>query len=148
MKGELSAVGKVSVEEIEKIDEVVKEAKKIDLKDGRKTKILPSAKGLYGEDFERYLSENIGDRGPFSKGGREFDGGIGNRWWEARSGPYWQNRVNNPKAIEKFKSDMGHRLKIAKDNGATYELFSNTPIPHEFKEFLISEGIPFTEILD
>ena len=109
---------------------------------------LPSAKGLYGKDFEEYLTENIGGNGSFSKGGRDFDGGIGNRWWEAKSGPYWENRVNNPKQIAKFKSDMGDRLRIAKENGATYELFSNTPIPQIFKDYLIKKGIPFTEILD
>ena len=109
---------------------------------------LPSAKGLYGIEFEDYLTKNIGGNGSFKVSGREFDGGIGNRWWEAKSGPYWENRINNPREIAKFKSDMGDRLKIAKENGATYELFSNTPIPQLFKDFLIKKGIPFTEILD
>jgi len=31
---------------------------------------------------------------------------------------------------------MGHRFKIAKENGATYELFSNTPIPDNVKKWL------------
>ena len=43
---------------------------------------------------------------------------------------------------------MGHRLKIANENSATYELFSNTPIPEAIKQWLIKKGIPFTELLD
>ena len=41
---------------------------------------------------------------------------------------------------------MGDRLRIAQDNGATYELFSNQPIPQVFRDYLIKKGIPFTEI--
>jgi len=41
---------------------------------------------------------------------------------------------SNSSKLEKFKSDMGARLKIATDNGASYELFSNTPIPSSIKE--------------
>ena len=48
-----------------------------------------SAKGLIGNDFENYLSKTIGGEGSFSVGGRDFDGGIGKRWWEAKSGNYW-----------------------------------------------------------
>lgn len=47
-----------------------------------------------------------------------------------------------------FKSDMGDRLRIATENGATYELFSNTPIPELIKEWLTKKGISFTELLD
>ncbi len=114
----------------------------------RGIKTLKGAKGLFGTDFEEYLTKNIGGNGSFSVGGRDFDGGIGKRWWEAKSGPYWENRVNDPKAIAKFKSDMGDRLKIAEENGATYELFSNTPIPEVFKVYLDKKGIPYTEILE
>jgi len=42
---------------------------------------------------------------------------------------------------------MGHGFKIAKENGATYELFSNTPIPGNVKKWLTKKGMPFTEIL-
>ena len=74
---------------------------------------------LIGHDFEDYLTKNIGGEGSFSKGGRDFDGGIGNRWWEAKSGGYWDLIMNNSKKLELFKSSMGDRLKIAKNNGAT-----------------------------
>lgn len=37
-------------------------------------------------------------------------------------------------SLIKFKSDIGDRLNIAKQNGATYELFSNTPIPQTIKD--------------
>lgn len=43
---------------------------------------------------------------------------------------------------------MGARLKIATENGASYELFSNTPIPESIKEWLTKKGIPFTEIFE
>lgn len=107
-----------------------------------------SAKGLIGHDFEDYLSKTIGGEGSFSAGGRDFDGGIGNRWWEAKSGDYWSMLEENPSKLAKFKSDMGDRLRIATENGATYELFSNTPIPESIKEWLTKKGISFTELLD
>lgn len=106
-----------------------------------------SAQGLTGRDFENYLNDTGGD-GSFSVGGREFDGGVGNRWWEAKSGNYWDMLEDNPSMLAKFKSDMGNRLRIATDNGATYELFSNTPIPESIKQWLIEKGISFTELLD
>ena len=108
----------------------------------------PSPKDLIGHDFEDYLTETIGGDGSFSAGGREFDGGIGNRWWEAKSGNYWDMLENNPRELAKFKSDMGNRLQIANENGATYELFSNRPIPQSIKLWLEKKGIPFTELLD
>ena len=107
-----------------------------------------SAKGLIGHDFEDYLTKNIGGNGSFSVGGRDFDGGIGNRWWEAKSGNYWKLVQDNTKELEKFKSGMGHRLKIANENSATYELFSNTPIPDSIKSWLEKKGIKYTEVLD
>ena len=107
-----------------------------------------SAQGLTGRDFENYLNDTLGGDGSFSVGGREFDGGVGNRWWEAKSGNYWDMLEDNPSMLAKFKSDMGNRLRIATDNGATYELFSNTPIPESIKQWLIEKGIPFTELLD
>ena len=106
-----------------------------------------SAKGLIGSDFEDYLNETIGGDGSFSVKGRQFDGAVGNRWWEAKSGNYWSMLEENPKELAKFKSDMGNRLKIATENGATYELFSNTPIPEPTKQWLSKKGISFTELL-
>ena len=107
-----------------------------------------SPNGLIGHDFEDYLTKNIGGEGSFSVGGRDFDGGIGNRWWEAKSGQYWDMLESNSSKLEKFKFDMGARLKIATDNGASYELFSNTPIPSSIKQWLDKKGIPYTELLD
>lgn len=107
-----------------------------------------SAKGLIGHDFEDYLSKNIGGEGSFSVGGRDFDGGIGSRWWEAKSGNYWSMLEENPNKLAKFKSDMCDRLRIATENGATYEIFSNTPIPESIKQWLTKKGITSTELLD
>ncbi|SFX74075.1 filamentous hemagglutinin [Thermoactinomyces sp. DSM 45891] len=108
----------------------------------------PSAKGLYDKDFEDFLTDNLGGSGSFKKGGREFDGGVGNKWWEAKSGSYFESRVDNPAEIGKFKSDMGSRLQIAKENGATYELYSNVPIPKVFKDYMNKKGIPYHGWLD
>ncbi|MEM0578777.1 hypothetical protein [Flavobacterium polysaccharolyticum] len=41
---------------------------------------------------------------------------------------------------------MGSRLKIAKDNGITYELFSNSKIPDNIKTYLDGKGIKYTEV--
>ena len=54
---------------------------------------------------------------------------------------------NNEKKARTFRDSIGDRLRIAKDNGATYELFSNTPIPQFYKEWLTKKVVPFTEIL-
>lgn len=54
----------------------------------------------------------------------------------------------NPNELAKFKSDMGNRLKIATENGATYEIFANTPIPESIKQWLTKKGIKFTELID
>ena len=63
---------------------------------------------LIGHDFEDYLTKTIGGEGSFSKGGRDFDGGIGNRWWEAKSGGYWDLIMNNPKNL----SCLNHQWEI------------------------------------
>ncbi len=109
---------------------------------------VTSPKGLIGRDFEDYLTKTIGGNGSFSVEGREFDGGVGNRWWEAKSGQYWELLEGNPNKLVKFKSDMGDRLRIAMENGATYELFSNTPIPDSIKQWLDKKRIKYTELLD
>lgn len=98
-----------------------------------------SAKVLIGRYFEDYLTKNIGGDGSFSVGGREFDGGIGNRWWEAKSGVYWNLLESDANKLAKFKSDMGDRLRIAKENEATYELFSDTPMPDSIKSWLVKK---------
>lgn len=97
--------------------------------------------------MENILLIQLGGKGSFSKGGRDFDGGIGNRWWEAKSGQYWDMIMNNPQKLELFKSSMGDRLRIAKDNKATYELFSNTEIPQIIKDWLTKKGIAYKELL-
>ena len=106
-----------------------------------------SAQGLTGRDFEKYLTDTLGGEGSFSVGGREFDGGVGNRWWEAKSGNYWDMLEDNPSMLAKFKSDMGNRLRIATDNGATYELFSNTSIPESIKKWLMEKRYSFYRVI-
>ena len=110
-------------------------------------KNLNSPKGLTGTKFEDYLVEIFGGTGSFKAGSREFDGRLGNKWWEAKSGNYWKLILESPQDMSKFKSLMPQRLQIAREQGATFELFSNTPIPESIKEWLIKKGIPFTELL-
>lgn len=104
-----------------------------------------SPKGLIGREFEDYLKRTLGGKGAFKIGGREFDGAIGNRWYEAKSGRYWQKYAQPGRGFDKFKSDMGARKAIAKQHEATYELHSNSPIPEYVKKWLIEKEIPFTE---
>ncbi|MFK8301724.1 hypothetical protein ACI75Y_02325 [Capnocytophaga stomatis] len=103
-------------------------------------KSLKGAKGLIGKEFEIFLHKHLPDaQGSFSKMGRDFDGAYdnGKKWFEAKSGRYWEDQIiSNSRGLEKFKSDMGSRLKIAIENGANYELFSNTPIPNNVKDWL------------
>lgn len=111
---------------------------------------LPSAKGLIGKNFEEFLAKNLpeGEVG-FMKGGRDFDSAYGNpkKWVEAKSGGYWTNQTSSESGLAKFKSDMGDRLRIAKENGVEYELFSNTAIPDNIKTWLDGKGIKYYEIL-
>lgn len=102
---------------------------------------------LIESDFEDYLVKIMEGEGSFNVEGREFDGRLENRWWEAKSGKYWELIENNNKQFDKFKPDMGNRLDIAIRNDATYELFSNTPIPEIVKEWLKKKSIIYTELL-
>ncbi len=104
-----------------------------------------TAKGLIGSDFEEFLTQKLRVTGSFKVGGREFDGSFGNIWWEAKSGSYWDMLLSDSKALNKFKSDMGDRLNIAKQNGAIYVLNSNSPIPQNIRDWLKNKGIGFTE---
>ncbi len=106
-----------------------------------------SPKGLIGEKFEAYLVDVLGGEGSFKLEGREFDGKNGNRWWEAKSGGFWSLAEKDAAVLAKFKSNMGDQLRIAKNHGATIELFSNTPIPDWAKTWLAGKGIKYTELL-
>ena len=109
-------------------------------------KLSRGPSGLIGKEFEDWLVKFHGGNGSFKMGGREFDGAITiNRWYEAKSGNFWRDHASTPQKFERFKSDMGDRLKIATKNGATYELHSNTPIPKHVKEFLNKKGIKYFE---
>ncbi|WP_179300364.1 hypothetical protein, partial [Snodgrassella alvi] len=108
-----------------------------------------SAQGLIGKDFENYLHQTLGGKGSFKNQGREFDGAYGPNnsiWYEAKSGRYWQDHAQaGSKGFEKFKSDVGSHASIAKQNGASFEVHSNTPIPQHVKDWLTSKNIPFKE---
>ncbi|MCX8670873.1 hypothetical protein J3U22_06290 [Gilliamella sp. B2865] len=108
-----------------------------------------SAQGLVDKDFENYLNQTLGGKGSFTYKGREFDGAYGPNnsiWYEAKSGRYWQDHAQaGSKGFEKFKSDVVSNASIAKQNGASFEVHSNTPIPQHVKDWLTSKNIPFKE---
>ena len=54
---------------------------------------ISSPQGLVGKAFEDWLTHKYGGEGAFRVDGRDFDGGQGNRWWEAKSGRYWVDYV-------------------------------------------------------
>jgi hypothetical protein len=99
-----------------------------------------------GQAFEDLLQKQLGGKGGFSEGGRQFDGAVGNVWYEAKSGNFWNTILSSTKKLDDFKTAMGHRLSIAKSCGAKYKLFSNSPIPQAIKDWLTKKGIEFTEI--
>lgn len=104
---------------------------------------------LRGFDFERYLQQVLGGRGSFKQQGREFDGAYGlddSIWYEAKSGRYWEDHAKEgTKGFEKFQSDIGAHAAIARKNGATFEVHSNSPIPSHVKEWLESKNIKYKE---
>lgn len=106
---------------------------------------------LKGQDFEDFLKQKLGGKGSFEinakNTSREFDGAIGNIWYEAKAGKFWDLLLTSEKKLAKFKDDMGRGLSVAKECGALYELHSNTPIPPIIKEWLTKKGINFTEWL-
>lgn len=106
---------------------------------------LAAAGPLRGKEFEDFLAKRLQGEGSFKAGGCEFDGRVGNRWWEAKSGQALQYIAADRGKFRKFTSDMGNRRRIANQNGATYELISNTKIPDQIKEWLTSKGISFSE---
>ena len=95
------------------------------------------------------MHQTLGGKGSFKNQGREFGGAYdpnNSIWYEAKSGRYWQDRAQaGSKGFEKFKSDVGSHARIAKQNGASFEVHSNTPIPQHVKDWLTSKNIPFKE---
>ena len=98
-----------------------------------------------GKEFEDFLQKQLGGKGSFTAkaptASREFDGAIGNIWYEAKSGKFWDELMKSQGKIDDFKADMGRGLKVANANGASYELHSNSPIPQPIKEWLTKGGL-------
>ena len=104
-----------------------------------------------GKEFEDFLQRKLGGSGSFKAKGltdsREFDGSVGNIYYEAKSGEYWDGLLTSVEKFRKFKEDMGRGLKVALECGASYHLHSNSQIPQIIKEWLTKKGIQFTEWL-
>ncbi len=109
-----------------------------------KTGKVPNAAQLNGKIYEDFLVKKLNGKESFKVGGREFDGAIGNKWYEAKSGKYWDGLFEDNKRFGKFKSDMGDRLKIAHTNGATYAVYSENQIPQPIQDWFTKNGIQFT----
>ncbi|AUA16522.1 hypothetical protein GTZ89_16990 [Streptomyces sp. SID8382] len=94
-----------------------------------------------GKEYEDHLQEKLGGRGSFRDGGREFDGAyLGDDgvevWYEAKSGRYWDLANENPKVMEKFKSNLGDARRIAEEGGRKFSLISEKPIPENIVKWL------------
>lgn len=100
-----------------------------------------------GKAFEDFLVQQLGGIGSFKVGSREFDGAVGNIWYEAKSGGYWDMLLSSKDKLENFKSSMGHRLKIANEKGMIFQLHSNTQIPQDIKNWLARKSISYVEWL-
>ena len=105
--------------------------------------VAGGARGLVGASFEKWLQTALKASGNFKVAGREFDGAVGSRWIEAKSGRYWTDHAQPGSGFEKFKSDIGSKLRIAVENKATLEVHSNTPIPQHVQDWLTKKGISF-----
>ncbi|WFB08202.1 PrsW family glutamic-type intramembrane protease [Streptomyces sp. LX-29] len=94
-----------------------------------------------GKEYEDHLQETLGGRGSFRDGGREFDGAFTGDdgvevWYEAKSGRYWELANENPKVMEKFKSNLGDARRIAEEGGRKFSLISEKPIPENIVKWL------------
>lgn len=99
-----------------------------------------------GKAFEDFLVQRLGGTGSF-KVVREFDGAVGNVWYEAKSGGYWDMLLTSEEKLSRFKTTTCDCLRIAKDHGASFEIHSNSPIPQSIKKWLKVKQVPFTEWL-
>ncbi|MCF3964382.1 WXG100-like domain-containing protein [Streptomyces fuscigenes] len=109
-----------------------------DLSPGRKAQ-------LRGDAYEKYVQERVGGKEPFSHGGRQFDGayegeGGEETWYEAKSGKYWDTVNDDPSKLANFKSKLGDARRIATENGKSFEVVSENPIPENIKAWLLKKG--------
>jgi hypothetical protein len=103
---------------------------------------------LRGRAYEEYLQQKVGGEDGFQVGGRDFDGSYtaddgADTWYEAKSGNYWDKLGDNAKMMSKFKSNLGDARRIAAENGKSYELISEKPIPESVTRWLSQNGIPW-----
>lgn len=88
-------------------------------------KTMANAAHERGKAFEDFLVRKLGGRGSFKvvsklHGTREFDGAVGNVWYEAKSGEALNAILSDMKKLNHFRERMGTGLKIANQNGAKY----------------------------
>jgi len=107
-----------------------------------------SPKGLTGTAFEKWIQKTLGGEESFIVDKRQFDGKIGNKWIEAKSGQYWVDHCQQGTGFDRFKSITGEQIKIAEHNDSMLEIHSNSQIPSHVKEWLTTKGIRYVEWLD
>lgn len=117
--------------EVALVNAEAKVLKKVGASKTVKIKVLNFANEA-GADFEKFLVEKLGGKGSFiikstKYGTREFDGAIGNIWYEAKSGEALNRLLLSPKELNDFKKSMGKGLKIASENNMKYELHAQRP---------------------
>ncbi|MCG8408818.1 MAG: hypothetical protein MI923_26730, partial [Phycisphaerales bacterium] len=95
----------------------------------------PMGRKLFGLDYEAFVRNTLGVGNAFRKGGREFDGRLGQLWIEMKtSRKGWSDWMQR-------KNQLGSQAKIARENGRQFGLFTPDPIPSEFAAWLQRKGI-------
>lgn len=96
-----------------------------------------------GALYELHVAKKVGaSKGGFTSGGKQFDGAYGDVWYEAKSGQFWDVASQN---VGKWKSKFGDYIRGAKDNGKTWEIYSENEIPQVFKDYFDKQGIKYHE---
>jgi len=63
-------------------------------------------------------------------------GVLAMRWWETKSGRYWEDHAGPGPRSDKFNSDIDSRLKNALNKRSTIDLRSNTAMPDHATSWL------------
>lgn len=61
-------------------------------------------------------------------------------WYEAKSGRFWELANENPKVMEKFKSNLGDARRIAEAGGHRFALISENAIPENITKWLAKKN--------
>lgn len=107
------------------------------------------AKGLKGDDLEKWIRENLGGQGGFkAPNGRQIDGKLPDgTWYEAKGGlgHLFDEAGNlNADAFRQLQNQLGNGCAEAKKAGEKFEVFFSDQIPKELVNWLKDKGIEYT----